>query len=87
MKKLLALLFAAGLLSLAVGCPPGTTSSTTRSTTTGPLGPINTSHMGGMGSEKTTEKSGSGGTEKTTEKAGPAGTEKSTEKAGKDTKR
>jgi hypothetical protein len=95
-KKLFALLFVGGLLSLAVGCPPATTGTTSHGTTPpkgfnvptmpGGMGP---GGMTGMhpGGEKATEKTGPGGTEKTTEKTGPAGTEKSTEKAGKDTKK
>ncbi len=94
MKKLFALLFVGGLLTLAVGCPPASTpthsggSPLKPMTPTGPMGMPGMSGSGlhGGTSEKATEKAGPAGTEKTTEKAGPAGTEKTTEKSKKDTK-
>jgi hypothetical protein len=96
-KKLFALLFSAGLLSLAVGCPPATSTSATHSGSprgagSGTMGmpPGMPTHPGGgtageRGTERATEKAGPGHTEKTTEKAGPGGAEKATEK--KDTKK
>ena len=102
-KKLFAMLFAAGLLSLAVGCPPPSNSGSTHSGTVrpssggpmgGPMGGNTGMHTGanthtglGTGSEKATEHAGPGGTEKRTEKAGPGGVEKTTEKKGSDTKK
>jgi hypothetical protein len=83
-KKLFTLLFVVGLLSLAAGCPPATTSSTTRATTPprGTAGPMGTGHTGDMGTERATERAGPGHTERATERAGPGGTEKATEKKG-----